>query len=35
VGSNGAGLGLAGCGFDGHFLAEIALFEGFQDRLGD
>jgi hypothetical protein len=35
VGSYGAGLGLAGCGFYGHFLAEIALFEGFQDRLGD
>ena len=24
-----AGLGLAGCGFDGHLSAEIAFFEGF------
>ena len=35
VGSDGAGLGLAGGGFDGHFLAEIAFFEGLQDWVGD
>ena len=35
MGACGAGLGLAGGGFDRHFLAEIAFFEGLQDRLGD
>ena len=35
VGSDRAGLGLAGCGFDGHFSAEIAFFEGLQDWVGD
>ncbi len=31
MGSYGAGLDLAGSGFDRHFSAEIALFEGLQD----
>jgi hypothetical protein len=35
MGSNGAGLGLAGCGFDGHFMAKIPFFEGFEDWVGD
>ena len=35
MGSYGAGLSLAGGGFDGHFLAEGSLFEGAQDRFGD
>ncbi len=35
MGSDGSGLSLAGCGFYGHFLAEIAFFEGLQDWFGD
>jgi hypothetical protein len=31
MGSYGACLGLAGCGFYGHFSAEIAFFQGIQD----
>lgn len=35
MGSCGAGLSLAGGGFDRHFLAEIAFLEGLQNGLGD
>jgi hypothetical protein len=35
VRSDGAGLDLAGCGFDGHFAAKRSFFEGLKDRVGD
>jgi hypothetical protein len=35
VGSNFACVSVAGCGFDGHPAAEISIFEGGQDRVGD